>query len=126
MCGIEEFDQMLSEIADEIPAEIFNRLNGGIILREECMLHPEGEGDLFIMGQYSCRHDLGRCIYIYYGSFMRTHGHLPREALREQLRATLLHELTHHLESLAGEKDLALQDRRKLEEYKCTHQSQEE
>ena len=126
MCGIEDFDGMLSEIADEIPAEIFNRLNGGIVLREECMLHPEGAGDLYIMGQYSCQHDLGRCIHIYYGSFMRTHGHLPREALRARLRATLLHELTHHLESLAGEKDLAVQDRRELENYKRTNQLQED
>jgi len=115
---IEEFDLLLGEIADEVPGELFRRLNGGIILREESKLHPQGTGDLFIMGEYVSRHDMGRCIIIYYGSFLCAYGHLPRHALREKLRATLLHELTHHLESLAGERGLELKDRQQLEEYR--------
>jgi len=126
MYSIEDFDLMLDEIAQDIPAEFFGGLSGGIILREECKLHPEGAGDLYIMGEYSSRRDMGRCIRVYYGSFMRTHGYLPRERLRERLRSTLLHELTHHLESLAGERGLEIEDRRQIEEYKRTQQSQEE
>ena len=118
MVSIEEFDLMLDEIAQEIPEEFFGGLSGGIILREECKLHPEGAGDLYIMGDYSSRRDMGRCIRIYFGSFMRAHGHLPPDALRQRLRATLLHELTHHLESLAGERGLELQDRLQIEAYK--------
>ena len=123
MMSIEDFDLMLDGIAAEIPSEFFGGLSGGIILREECKLHPEGAGDLYIMGEYSSRRDMGRCICIYYGSFMCTHGHLPPGALRGRLRATLLHELTHHLESLAGERGLEALDRLQLEEYKRTHQS---
>ena len=118
MVTIEEFDIMLDGIAQEIPGEFFGGLSGGIILREECKLHPEGAGDLYIMGEYHNRRDMGRSIYIYYGSFMRTYGYLPPEALRERLRATLLHELTHHLESLAGERGLEVEDRLRIEEYK--------
>jgi len=125
MVTIEEFDLMLDGIAQEIPAEFFGGLSGGIVLREERKLHPEGTGDLYIMGEYSSRRDMGRCIYIYYGSFMCTHGYLPPEALRGRLRATLLHELTHHLESLAGERGLEVKDRQQLEEYKRTHQTGE-
>ena len=121
MITLEEFDLMLSEIADEIPAQFLGGLSGGIILREESKLHPEGAGDLYIMGEYHNRRDMGRCICIYYGSFMRTHGWLPPEALRGRLRATLLHELTHHLESLAGERGLEVKDRLQIEEYKRTH-----
>jgi len=123
MVAIEEFDLMLDEIAEDIPPEFFGGLSGGIILREECKLHPEGAGDLYIMGEYHSRRDMGRSIYIYYGSFMCTYGYLPQHALRSKVRATLLHELTHHLESLAGERGLELQDRLRLEEYKRTHQS---
>jgi len=123
MVTIEEFDAMLDEIAQDIPGAFFGGLSGGIILLEACKLHPEGAGDLYIMGEYSSRRDMGRCIRVYYGSFMRTFGHLSRHALRERLRATLLHELTHHLESLAGERGLEAQDRLQLEEYKRTHQS---
>jgi len=123
MYSIEEFDLMLDEIAQEIPPAFFGGLSGGVILLEECKLHPEGAGDLYIMGDYNSRRDMGRCIRIYYGSFMRTHGHLPQHVLRERLRSTLLHELTHHLESLAGERDLEVQDRLQIEEYKRKHQS---
>jgi len=123
MIAIEEFDAMLDEIAQEIPAEFFGGLSGGIVLREECKLHPEGEGNLYILGEYSNRRSMGRCIRIYYGSFMRTHGHLSSGSLRGKVRTTLLHELTHHLESLAGERGLEVKDRQQLEEYKRKHQS---
>jgi len=123
MYTIDDVGRMLDEIADEVPGELFNRLSGGVVLLEACMLHPEGGGDLYILGEYSNRRDMGRCIYIYYGSFMRVHGYAPEAALRGQLRATLLHELTHHLESLAGERGLEVKDRLQLEEYRRAHQT---
>ena len=123
MITIDAFANLLDEIAGEIPGELFGRLNGGVILLEACKLHPEGAGDLYIMGEYHSRRDMGRCIRIYYGSFMQAHAYAPEAVLRRELRATLLHELTHHLESLAGESGLAEKDRQRLEEYRRTHQS---
>ena len=125
MYTIDAVEKMLSEIAEELPAELFNHLNGGVVLLEACKAHPESTGDLYIMGEYSHRHDMGRCIYIYYGSFMRVHAYAPEDVLRGQLRATLLHELTHHLESLAGERGLEVKDKIKLEEYRQRRQKEE-
>jgi len=122
MYPIEAVDAMLAQIADEIPAMFFEQLNGGILLQEECKQHPQSRGDLYIMGEYCNRHDLGRHINIYYGSFMRVYAGAPAEVLCRALRDSLLHELTHHLESLAGERGLELQDQIKLAEYRSAHQ----
>jgi len=109
---------MLGQIIEEIPEMYFERLNGGILLLEACREHPQSRGDLYVLGEYRNRRDLGRSIIIYYGSFMRVYAYAPEETLRRKLRDTLLHELTHHLESLAGERDLMIQDRTQLAEYR--------
>ena len=121
MYTIDEVSDMLNEIADEIPEVFYNELNGGIVLLEQLKPHPKGFGDLFILGEYSRRHDMGRQIFIYYGSFIRMYGNAPREVMYKQLRDTLLHEFTHHWESLAGEKDLELDDNRRMHEYLLAH-----
>ncbi len=83
------------------------------------MLHPANRnGDLFIMGQYCRRQYLGRFIVIYYGSFAQVYGHLDAESLAAQLRSVLLHEFRHHLESLAGIRDLELEDALQIARYK--------
>lgn len=115
----EEFLEMLEEISEELPPEFFEELNGGIIMRPEEKLHPESTAPpLWIMGEYIHGSVLGRYINIYYGSFMSIHGNLNREALKKKVRHTVLHEFRHHLESLAGEKDLEIEDKVTLLRYK--------
>ena len=41
------------------------------------------------------------------------------EELRVQIRKVLLHEFRHHLESLAGERDLELEDAAELTQYRA-------
>ena len=41
---------------------------------------------------------------------MQIYGYMTEEALRRRVRKTVLHEFRHHLESLAGEKDLEIED----------------
>ena len=121
MYTIDEISDMLDDIVDEIPLELFKDLNGGIILLEECKSHPESMGNLFVLGEYHHRQGMGRYIIIYYGSFMRLYQHLRPEQLRARLKETLLHEFTHHLESLAGEKGLEIQDKLDLQRYRQLH-----
>lgn len=121
MYTVNEVEAMLSELVDEIPNEFFVNLNGGIVLLDECKPHPESQGDLFIMGEYCYRSDMGRQIFIYYGSFIRMYGNASEEAFKEQLRHTLRHELTHHLESQAGERGLEIDDAIRLNEYRRIH-----
>lgn len=118
MIEFEEVGKILDEIAAELPQELYNELNGGIILLPQVKLDPVGRNnDLYIMGEYHSGGGLGRYIAIYYGSFERLYGHLSREDLKKQLTSTLKHEFTHHLESLAGERDLEKEDERFLEDY---------
>ena len=119
MIAMEEFLEMLDDIAGEIPREFFDELNGGIVLRPERKIHPQGIGnDLFIMGEYHHSRNMGRFIYIYYGSYQELYSYMDKEQLRERVKHTVLHEFTHHFESLAGQKDLEIQDAIQIAEYK--------
>ena len=118
MIAIEEMEAMLDEMTAEFPPELFKSLNGGILLLPEAKQHPKSKGnDLYIMGEYHRNASLGRYIVIYYGSFVQVHRHLTRPQLKEQLLKTLKHEFTHHLESLAGERDLEEKDERDIAAY---------
>ena len=117
--SIEEVHTMLDEIAEELPSEFFEKLNEGIVLLPEHKIHPASRCSrtLYIMGQYS-RSVTGRNIKIYYGSFKKTYGSRSRRFIYNKFRNTLLHEFTHHLESLAGEKGLSIKDAERLKRYK--------
>jgi len=122
MVTIDEAEIMLEEIAEELPKEFYNKLNGGILLLPEAKMHPARKADdLYIMGEYHRSHDMGRYIVIYYGSFEVLHGHLSPNAMREQLKKTLVHEFTHHIESLAGEKGLEIKDAENMRKYRARH-----
>lgn len=118
MITLEEMQTMLDEIADEFPKGIFDKLNGGIILLPQEKRNTRVKnGSLFILGEYYSGGNMGRYIAIYYGSFKRIFGHLSTENLRGQLIKTLKHEFVHHLESLAGEKDLIIEDQKYINNY---------
>ena len=117
MFTIEEINEMLDEIAGELPGEVFRELNGGVSLLPETKLSDaDPDGCLYTLGEYR-RDQMGRYIVIYYGSVRAVHGGDSREALRINLKKLLIHELTHHLESLAGERDLEIEDEIQLDEY---------
>ncbi len=124
MITFEEMETMLDEIACELPKEIYTDLNGGISLVRRAKLHPESSDpqDLYILGEYYNDRKgyggLGRYILIYYGSFAAVYDHLSENQLRKKLKETLSHEFTHHLESMAGERDLEITDARNLARYK--------
>ena len=118
MITIEEMEVMLDEISQEIPAEFYNELNGGILLLPEVKHHPRGRAnDLYILGEYIRAGNMGRYIAIYYGSVQRAYGYMRTEELRPALKKLLLHEFTHHIESLAGEKSLEKKDEEELRDY---------
>lgn len=117
--SIEEVHAMLDEIAEGLPSEFFEKLNEGIVLLPRYKIHPSSRDNnkLYIMGEYSVS-ITGRNIKIYYGSFEKTYRYRSRQVIYERLKETLLHEFTHHLESLAGEKDLEIKDAEDLRRYK--------
>lgn len=121
MISYEEFGELMDEIAADLPEELFEKLNGGIIISSEVKIHPESNNnDLVTLGQYNYNYSLGRYIEIFYGSFCRMYGNATLEKLKQEMTAVLKHEFLHHLESLAGEKDLAIKDAEFLAKYKGT------
>ena len=115
---IDEVEEILEDICESIPSYAFDHLNGGIILSEDKKYHEESRADdLLIMGEYQ-RSILGNMIKIYYGSFMEMYRYSSRERLKEKLEEVLLHEFTHHLELLANEWGLVIEDKKFLEEYR--------
>ena len=121
---IDEVQEILEEICESIPSYAYEHLNGGIILTEEAKYHEEAYAeDLVIMGEYQ-RSMLGNMIKIYYGSFMDMYRFSSRETLREKLEEVLLHEFTHHLEFLANEWGLVIEDNKFLEEYRKRKQNE--
>ncbi|WBW50233.1 hypothetical protein O6R05_01440 [Peptoniphilus equinus] len=113
---IDRFTDLLEELVDDLPEAIFQDLNGGIIVEEELKVHPEA-ADLLVLGVYE-RTILGGCIRLYYGSFTGKLGGAPELLYKAEMKATLYHEFTHHLEYLGGADDLAVQDIHELEEFR--------
>ena len=117
MITIDEAWDILEEAAAELPEVFFESLNGGVSLVPEYKRHPETD-DLYILGEY---HDepmgMGKYIILYYGSFKRAYAGCSYEEIKQELRKTLRHEFTHHVETLAGANDLVRRDEEELEDY---------
>lgn len=117
MISIEEFSDILDELAQELPEVFFEELNLGINVSTDAKLHQQARAnDFYIMGEYF-HNQMGRGITMYYGSFERLYGYMEREALKNELRSTLRHEFRHHIEGRAGERGLEIEDERRLREY---------
>ena len=113
----EQAGDLLDEIAERFPPAFFQDLNGGIALLPERKEDPEAApGELYIMGEY-CYDMMGRYICLYYGSLCQVCEQYSAAELRQELYDLLSHELTHHIESLAGERGLEIRDEEELEAY---------
>ncbi len=111
MVTFEEAGRILDEAVEALPEEIFKELNGGVNLQPETRMTDDGR---YLMGLY--HHDtMGRWVEIFYGSFCALYGDIPPERFREHLVETLHHELTHHIEGLAGDRTLERWDEEQTE-----------
>ena len=101
---IDQVNEILDEIAEGFPAALFDGLNGGVNLLEETVEDPEfPPGEMYILGEY-CDDLLGLYINLYYGSFaaLAEREEWTEAVWQDELRATLSHELTHHMENRGG------------------------
>ena len=125
MISIEEYKQIISELLDELPAEFFQKLNGGVIVSEALVIPDYARGnDLYTMGQYQVYSGV-RQIVMFKGSFDRSYPYADVTQAREILRGILRHEFRHHLESMGGIRNsssLEAEDERKKQEYLSRHE----
>jgi predicted Zn-dependent protease with MMP-like domain len=118
MFTIDEISDMLDGAATELPEEFYRELNGGISLLPETKMRDDPiASDLYILGEYH-NDAMGRYIVIYYGSLSRVFPHYTAEQMQARLKQLLIHEFTHHLESLAGEHGLEDKDQEQLDGYR--------
>lgn len=124
MLDIEAFHTMVDSISQEIPEEFLVELNGGIMTMEQAKRQPDLE-DVYTLGEYRVQiPGLGRYIVLYYGSFVSVFGQdAPRGRMRKEIRKTILHELRHHVESLAGCDALEVEDAIQLEAMRRRRQT---
>ena len=120
MVTIDQAQEILDRVAEGLPKEFYKELNGGILLLPDVRRSREPWGEnLYTLGAYNVSYSMGRYIAIYYGSFEYVFGNdSTEETIAEELRKTLLHEFTHHLEDLAGENDLEKEDERRMRIYR--------
>lgn len=107
--SFDQFAEMLDQVIERIPPRYLRDLTGGFNLQKG----KKRDGKYFIMGEYIEDYILGSFIMFYYGSFVELLKGEPIEAWETEIIDTVLHELQHHLESMAGRDDLA---RREIEE----------
>ena len=120
------FDQVgeaLDDLADAFPPVLFDGLNGGVNLLEDAV--PDTEvpaGEMYILGEY-CDDLLGKYINLYYGSFaaLAKSEVWNADTWVDELRTTLAHELTHHLEALGGLHDLDDRDAAELAAWRAEY-----
>lgn len=115
--SIDEVNDILDDAYEALPEALFEGLNGGVLLLEDALPDPDAGPDVYILGDY-CRDELGRYIHIYYGSFAAMFSDEPRQIWVDELRKTLRHELTHHIEGLAGERGLEIRDAEELARFR--------
>lgn len=106
----DEFADMLDQAIERIPERFLRSLTGGFNVQKE----TKQDGEFYIMGEYIEDEWLGKFIMFYYGSFKALLGNQPRARWEEEIMDTVLHELQHHLESLAGRDDLAQKEMEEL------------
>ncbi len=115
MMDIERFSTLLDELAAALPQAVYHRLNLGIgVVARAKKEHRAQTAPVYILGEYRVHPVMGRGIVLYYGSFQVVYPHLEEPALRQEMDRVLKHELTHHLESLAGSRELEQEDARRL------------
>lgn len=115
--SLEEFESMATAFIDEIPDRLCLELNGGFLM----LPNVKKDGDFYVMGEYVEDGIMGCSIILYYGSFVHLLEESSREEWEDELRDTIVHELRHHLESMAGVDDLVKEEMAEIEAYKKTN-----
>ncbi|PKM49394.1 MAG: hypothetical protein CVV02_16145 [Firmicutes bacterium HGW-Firmicutes-7] len=106
---INEFiDYVVNVSEKEIPPILLKDLNMGIHVSPNKQ-QDEEEKDYYIMGEY-IEDEMGNQIVLYFGSFRYFLENKSLKTWQKEIIDTIKHELLHHIEAMAGQEDLALQE----------------
>lgn len=116
------FRKTAEQILSELPPDLFRQLNGGVVV----LPGARNDGEYMVMGEYIEDPGLGSIIVLYYGSFAGELEEASEDQWVEEIEETILHELRHHVESLAGVDYLGEEEERELLSGKSFETDQEE
>lgn len=106
----DQFADLLDNAIDRIPERFLRDLNGGFNLRKD----TKREDGYYIMGEY-VEDGFGGCfIVFYYGSFVALLADEPISVWEAEIIDTVLHEMQHHREAMAGRDDLGQKEMEEL------------
>ncbi len=120
--------EILDDLYERFPEALFQGLNGGVCLLPEAKTDPALTRNTYILGEYCQEPFLGRYINLYYGSFvaLARSANWSEEDWKEELYSTLSHELTHHVEGLAGERGLEIKDEETVARWRAQEKESED
>ena len=104
------FRKTADRIVSTLPTVLFRQLNGGVLV----LPVARSDGEYLVMGEYIEDPGLGSIIVLYYGSFAEELEDASEDQWIEEIEETILHELRHHVESLAGVDYLGEEEEREL------------
>ncbi|HEX7022025.1 MAG TPA: metallopeptidase family protein [Trueperaceae bacterium] len=120
----QEFREAVDEMMADIPDEFLHGLQGVHVLEQA---RPEARyRDVWRLGEYldpgpedflGGGGGLGRHVALYYGSFVEVARGDAGFDWEAEIWETLTHELRHHVESLAGDESLIVDDLRRDSEF---------
>lgn len=123
--SIDEVNDILDEVYNEFPEPLFEGLNGGVLLLEDELPDPEAGPRRVCHGGVLLGRDgavYQHLLRLFCGAALGR----SREVWVDELRTTLRHELTHHVEGLAGERSLEYKDSAQLEQFQAENQAGQE
>lgn len=118
---LERFAELADRLAERLPPQLLAGLNGGIVVRAETRRNADDPPGIYILGEYITDPYLGAFVALYYGSFRALFSGRPEAEWEAELWSTIKHELRHHLEGLAGLRDLDIEDAQDLTEMHRDH-----
>ncbi len=116
MLSYQRFCRLAQEAWAQVPAPLTAALPGGLTILRRAKADPELP-DVFLLGEYVEDPWLGSRIVLYYGSFLEVFRDAPDQEVEEELKATIRHELRHHVEAQAGVHDLDQADLQEREAW---------
>lgn len=106
LVSLKNFTKFANEITESLPRTLLGHLNGGILVQPSV----KEDGDYLIMGEYIEDPSVGNMILLYYGSFLEMLGNADIPEWKNEIEETIIHELRHHIESMAGVDDLSFEE----------------
>ena len=105
---LSEFRNVTHALVERLPKDLFTNLNGGITVQPNRA--GDARNDRLTLGEYIEDAVMSRSIVLYYGSFRELFRDDSLSVWSEEIEETVLHELRHHVEALAGLDDLSREE----------------